>query len=40
MRFGSGVGPREKVAAEGGDTDGGEDRAPGGEEEPSGVGEK
>jgi hypothetical protein len=32
--------PREQVAAEGGDADGGYDRAPGREEEPCGVGEK
>ena len=33
-------GPREQVAAEGGDADGGYDRAPGREEEPCGIGEK
>ena len=33
-------GPREQVAAEGGDGDGGDHRGPGGEEEPRGVGEK
>jgi hypothetical protein len=32
--------PWEQVAAEGGDADGGDDRGPGGEEEPCGVGEK
>ncbi len=32
--------PREQVAAEGCDADGDDHRAPGGEEEPSGIGEK